>query len=116
MRHNDQTQPTRRWTGSCTRLERSPARAAEAAGLTQAAWAAQLGYGRRTVQRWEMGELVPDAAATEALINVCSEQRLCRRYGAGPLSGVLVIVDWLRAALSDARWGSTPVADRCDQA
>jgi transcriptional regulator with XRE-family HTH domain len=76
----------------------------EAAGITQAAWAARLGYGRRTVQRWEMGDLTPDAAAAEALIKLCSEQRLWRRYGSGPLAGILVTDDWLRSVCQTRVW------------
>jgi DNA-binding transcriptional regulator YiaG len=32
----------------------------EAAGVSQEGWAARLGYGRRTIQHWEHGELPPD--------------------------------------------------------
>lgn len=39
----------------------------EARGVTQAGWAARLGYSRRTLVRWEQGEAVPDAAAEAAI-------------------------------------------------
>ena len=88
----------------------------EASGITQAGWAARLGYGRRTVQRWEHGDLAPDAAAAEALIRVCSDQGLWRRYGSGPLGGVLVSEGWLRSVLAEARArGGGVGANQCTQ-
>ena len=45
----------------------------QAAGVTQEGWAAWLGYGRRTVQRWERGETVPDASATAAILELCGK-------------------------------------------
>ena len=56
-------------------------------GVTQESWAALLGVGYRTVQRWEQGSTLPDAAAEAALLAYCEEQGLFRRYGHGPLAG-----------------------------
>jgi hypothetical protein len=58
-----------------------------AAGVTQEGWAAQLGLGRRTVQRWEHGELPPDATGEAALVALCRTKGLFRSYTAGPLAG-----------------------------
>lgn len=80
----------------------------EAAGVTQAGWAAWLGYGLRTVQRWEHAELAPDSRATEALVRVCSEQRLLRDYHQGVLAGLTVTPEWLITVLAEARL-SAPV-------
>ena len=75
----------------------------EAAGITQEGWAAHLGYGRRTVQRWERGESPPDAAATEALVTLCAERRLFRTFHAGDLADVTVTPELLRRTLEEAR-------------
>lgn len=75
----------------------------EAAGITQDGWAARLGYGRRTVQRWERGDGLPDAAATEALVRLCADTRLFRPYTSGVLAGITLIPDWLRDVLAEAR-------------
>jgi class 3 adenylate cyclase/DNA-binding XRE family transcriptional regulator len=83
----------------------------EAAGVTQEGWASQLGLGRTTVQRWERGDLTPDAEAEAALLALCREKGLFRRYDAGPLAGASVTADWLAALLAAARLGrmSSPV-------
>jgi DNA-binding transcriptional regulator YiaG len=52
----------------------------KSAGITQVAWAARLGYGPRTVQRWERGEVAPDAAAAATLVRLCAELQLFRDY------------------------------------
>jgi len=75
----------------------------EAAGVSQEGWAARLGYGRRTIQHWERGELTPDAAATEALVHACQEHRLFREYREGALAGLPISADWLRAVMTEAR-------------
>jgi predicted ATPase/transcriptional regulator with XRE-family HTH domain len=74
-----------------------------AAGVTQAGWAARLGYGRRTIQRWERGEGTPDEAAAEALVRLCGDLRLYRSYRQGALAGVIFNADYLRDLLADAR-------------
>ena len=75
----------------------------DAAGVTQAGWAAQLGYGRSTVQRWEQGEAVLDAAAESAIDALCAARGLYRYYERGPLAGITVTADWLGAQLASAR-------------
>src|SRR5579859_3614839 len=77
----------------------------EAAGVTQAGWATRLGYGLRTIQRWEHGDLAPDSRATEALVRVCSERGLLREYRQGALAGLTVTAEWLIAVLAEARLG-----------
>ena len=62
----------------------------EARGITQEGFAAQLGVGRRTVQRWEQGTAVPGPVAEAALLTWCAERSLFRRYDQGALSGVAV--------------------------
>src|SRR5829696_1652068 len=52
----------------------------EARGVTQEGWAAQLGVGRRTVQRWEQGLVVPDPVAEAAILSWCEARALYRRY------------------------------------
>ena len=47
----------------------------EAAGATQAGWAARLGFGRSTLQRWERGEAPPSPDAEAALLEVCDAAR-----------------------------------------
>src|SRR5262249_50126595 len=75
----------------------------EVAGVSQEGWAAQLGYGRRTIQHWEHGELPPDANATESLIRLCQERRLFREYREGALAGCTVTAEWLRGVVAEAR-------------
>jgi transcriptional regulator with XRE-family HTH domain len=84
----------------------------EAAGVTQAGWAAHLGYGRSTVQRWEQGEAVPDAAAEAAIRAACEAKGLYHRYDRGPLAGVVVTPDWLHRLLAEARLAGGGDADR----
>jgi DNA-binding transcriptional regulator YiaG len=74
----------------------------EAAGLSRDAWSARIGYGRATVQRWELGETVPDARAEAALAALCSELGLFRSIGSSPL-GTTLTPDMLRSALAEAR-------------
>ncbi|MGN6565727.1 MAG: ATP-binding protein, partial [Thermomicrobiales bacterium] len=80
------------------------------AGVTQAGWAARLGYGRRTIQRWERGEGIPDEAATEALVRLCGDLRLYRAYRQGALAGVTLDADFLRDLLAEARLREQPAA------
>src|ERR1700736_1201649 len=53
----------------------------EACGLTQDRWAAFVGVSRKTVQRWESGEAVPDAGAEEAILSLCDERKVIGRVG-----------------------------------
>jgi predicted ATPase/transcriptional regulator with XRE-family HTH domain len=78
----------------------------EARGVTREGWAARLGYGRTTVQRWETGEAVPDAEAEEALLRACAELGLFRSFDRGVLQGHTVTPEWLRHLLAEARLGS----------
>ena len=55
----------------------------EAHGVSQEGWAARLGYSRRTLARWELGEAVPDAAAEVAIGALCQELGLFRRFPDG---------------------------------
>ncbi len=75
----------------------------ESSGVTQAGWATRLGYGLRTIQRWEHGELTPDAPATHALVELCAGLGLLRSYSSGVLAGLTLTADSLRALLADAR-------------
>jgi len=74
-----------------------------ASGISQEGWAAQLGYGRRTIQRWEHAELAPDAAATDAVVRLCAEYGLFREHRNGVLSGLTLSAHGLRAMLVEAR-------------
>jgi pimeloyl-ACP methyl ester carboxylesterase len=75
----------------------------EARGITQGGWAAQLGYGRATVRRWEAGATVPSADAEAALIALVREKGLFRRFTDGPLTGVTVNPEWIADLLASAR-------------
>jgi len=94
-----------RRTGSTARPYWSQALRAlrEARGITQAGWAAQLGYGRATVRRWEAGETVPSADAEAAIVELCRERGLFRRFSDGPLAGVQVNAEWIADLLASAR-------------
>jgi non-specific serine/threonine protein kinase len=94
--------------------ERRPAwaralRALRAArGVTQDGWAATLGVGRTTVQRWERGEAVPDAFAEQRIMVYCREQALFRPGGrqipGGPSSA-----EALQDLLAAARLGAVSI-------
>src|SRR5204862_310153 len=60
----------------------------EARGVSREVWADFLGYGRATVQRWERGAAVPDAAAEAALLTRCQEWGLFRRFDQGVLAAL----------------------------
>jgi non-specific serine/threonine protein kinase len=75
----------------------------KARGVTQEGWAAQLGVGRRTVQRWEQGLAAPDAVAEKAIIAYCRERDIFRRYDRGVLAGVTHTPDRLQRLLAEAR-------------
>src|SRR5579871_6082947 len=75
----------------------------EARGISRDGWAARLGYGRTTVQRWEQGETVPDAQAEAALLELCRELDLFAAYEHGPLAGTVLTPDLLRRILAEAR-------------
>ena len=72
----------------------------EARGVTQEGWAARLGVGRRTLQRWERGDVVPDEAAERAITAACREMGLFRTFDRGPLRGLPLTPGWL----SDLLW------------
>jgi predicted ATPase len=78
----------------------------EAAGVTQAGWAAWLGFGRTRVQSWERGAVVPDAGAVTALIAVCHDKGLFRPYRHGPLAGQTLTAAGLELLLAEARLGT----------
>lgn len=75
----------------------------EALGLSQEGWAARLGYGRRTIQRWEHAELAPDARAADALVGLCADEGLFRAYSSGVLAGETFSEAGLRILLAEAR-------------
>jgi predicted ATPase len=75
----------------------------EAAGIAQAGWATRLGCGLRTLQRWEHAELVPNARAADAVVELCGALGLFRQHHHGVLAGVDATPDWLRTLLVDAR-------------
>jgi predicted ATPase/DNA-binding XRE family transcriptional regulator len=60
----------------------------EACGLTQDRWAAFVGVSRKTVQRWESGDAVPDAAAEAEILALCLERRV---VGDGRRPGSVVV-------------------------
>jgi predicted ATPase/transcriptional regulator with XRE-family HTH domain len=78
----------------------------EARGVTREGWAARLGYGRTTVQRWESGEAVPDAEAEAAILRACADLGLFRPFDRGVLQGHTVTPEWLRHLLAEARLGA----------
>jgi predicted ATPase/transcriptional regulator with XRE-family HTH domain len=77
----------------------------EARGISQDGWAARLGYGRRTLQRWESGAVVPDAAAEEALVALCTELGAFRTDDHDRAAGARFDEQRLRALLAQARLG-----------
>ncbi|MPZ49394.1 MAG: helix-turn-helix domain-containing protein [Dehalococcoidia bacterium] len=83
----------------------------EARGVTQDSWAIELGIGRTTVQRWENGQAVPHGQMEEAIIALCAERGLFRRYESGPLRGLTFTPEILRAMLAEARLGSDQPRD-----
>jgi predicted ATPase/transcriptional regulator with XRE-family HTH domain len=80
----------------------------EAHGVTQDGWAALIGVGRATVQRWEHGDAAPGADTAEALLTICREQGLLRTFERGPLGGLTVTAELLRELLAEARRGVAP--------
>lgn len=80
----------------------------ETRGVTQDGWAARLGYGRSTVHRWERGEAVPGPDAVEALVTLCKELGLLRRFERGRLRGLTLTAELLRELLAEARQGAAP--------
>lgn len=86
----------------------------EARGATQEGWAARLGVGRVTVQRWERGERVPDPGAESAILAYCRDGGLFRAYDRGPLAGVTLSAEVLQDLLAEGRWqlgGGQPTGD-----
>ena len=71
----------------------------EASGVNQEGWAARLGYGRRTIQRWEYGDLVPNSTAKEALITL----RACKNISSGFLGTSGQVGGWRRVQASTRR-------------
>jgi predicted ATPase/transcriptional regulator with XRE-family HTH domain len=90
--------PTHRHWGDVLRALR------EARGVTQEGWAARLGVGRRTVQRWERGERAPDPGSESSILAACRELALFRSYDRGPLAGLTLTGEWLQDLLAGARW------------
>jgi pimeloyl-ACP methyl ester carboxylesterase/DNA-binding transcriptional regulator YiaG len=82
----------------------------EASGVSQDGWAAHLGYGRATVQRWETGEALPRANAREALVALCREKGLFRTFDRGPLRGVTLTPEALRDLFAGAQVESSDAA------
>ncbi len=80
----------------------------EVRGLTREGFAARLGYSGKTVQRWEQGQLVPDAAAEAALLALLAGEGLFRAYNSGPLAGLALTPELVREALAAARLAAHP--------
>lgn len=78
--------------------------------MTQSGFAAQLGVGTRTVQRWERGAAAPDAAAEAALLAYCETKGLYQDYRQGVLAGLTLSPDRLRDLLAKARLGAGDAA------
>ncbi|MGE0543220.1 MAG: tetratricopeptide repeat protein [Dehalococcoidia bacterium] len=87
---------------SCSQILRA---LREARGVTRDGWAAALGYGRTTVQRWETGETVPDATAEAAIVALCHEHGLWRLLNRGPLVAYALDQESFSALLAAARLG-----------
>jgi predicted ATPase len=117
------TQPPARATRAAARPRWSTVLRAlrEVAGVSQAGWVALLQLAAQeqrlaiaasedTLQRWEAGRSVPDAAAEAAIIAVCRERGLLRGYSSGALAGETVSAAFLHALLADARGGGGPSA------
>jgi predicted ATPase len=75
----------------------------EARGISQEGWAARLGYSRKTVQRWEHGETLPDEAAEEAIVSAARESGAFRRIAARSPAGMHLSEDLVRDSLTAAR-------------
>jgi DNA-binding transcriptional regulator YiaG len=75
----------------------------EARGITQEGWAALLGVGRTTVQRWESGRTPPDSRSESAIVELCREQGLFRSYSSGPFQGRTVTPELLQELFAEAR-------------
>ena len=75
----------------------------DARSITREGWAARLGYGARTVQRWENGDSIPDERAETAILALCHELGLYRSYTAGPLAGHTLTPELVRDLLTGAR-------------
>lgn len=86
----------------------------ESAGITQEGWAALLGYGRATVQRWESGQAAPGPDAEDALLRVCRDRGLLRSFEQGPLRGSTISAPFLHEVLLEARLSLLPPATRQD--
>jgi predicted ATPase/transcriptional regulator with XRE-family HTH domain len=76
----------------------------EARGATQEGWAARLGVGRVTVQRWERGERVPDPGAEAAILAYCRDAGLFRTYDRAPLAGFPLSAELLQDLFAEARF------------
>lgn len=75
----------------------------EARSVTQDGWAARFGVSRRTVQRWEHGDLAPDTLVEAAIAAYCAEKHLFRTFQRGSLAGVTLSAAMLRDLLAEAR-------------
>ena len=75
----------------------------QGAGITQEGWAARLGYGRRTVQRWEQGTLPPDAAAAAEIIALCGQLGLFRTFRQRSSTWHTLDAETLASLLAEAR-------------
>jgi len=75
----------------------------EASGASQEGWAAQLGFGRSTIQRWENGDLPPGPDAEAALLRVATARSLFRTYYQGPLRVQTPSPELIRDLLAEAR-------------
>jgi non-specific serine/threonine protein kinase len=76
----------------------------EARGVTIDGWGARLGVSRKTVQRWERGERVPDPGAEASILTYCHDAGLFRTYVHGPLAGMNLTPELLQDLLAEARW------------
>jgi predicted ATPase/transcriptional regulator with XRE-family HTH domain len=79
-----------------------------ARGVSQDGWAAWLGVSRRTVQRWERGEVAPDAYGEQVILERCQAWGLFRTFERGPLRGLDLTPVGLRDLLAEARLGTGP--------
>lgn len=75
----------------------------QAAGLTQYDFAEWLAVSRKTVQRWESGQAVPDARAEAALIGFCRQRGAFDASRRAPLAAVVADEGELRDVLAAAR-------------
>jgi predicted ATPase/DNA-binding XRE family transcriptional regulator len=75
-------------------------------GLAQEDWAAWLEVSRKTVQRWERGDAVPDSRVEARLIEFCTAKEVFARTARGAIDVGIIDETELRDVLAQSRLGS----------